>query len=107
MAAESGVQMEVLDPLDRLDESMMYDGDVSAILGSNRDRQKGPWIQDVDQELQEEWNALVGGEGNKVDGSADANVEDAAIQMKNGKLVNRDSIQGVRVGSAGGWMLEV
>ena len=98
--------MEVLDPLDRIDESAMFDGDVSVVLGSNNDRPKGASYAEMDQELQEEWNALVGGDPETNDDAA-AEMEDAAVQMKNGKLVKRDSIQGVRVGSAGGWTLEV
>ena len=103
LAAQSGVQMEMLDPLDNIDDTVYEDGgNIQMVLGSSSS--SPGWMAEMDEELKEEWNALIGGgDGATV---SDA-VEDAAVQMKNGKLINRESLQGVRVGSAGGWTLEV
>jgi hypothetical protein len=99
LAAQSGVQLQVLDPMDNALGGTVYDenGDIQISGGSKGAK---AWYAEMDEELQQEWNALVEGEAGMA-------IEDAAIQMKNGKLVKRDSIQGVRVGSAGGWTLEV
>lgn len=90
--------MEMLDPMDNMDGTTVYEenGNVQ-ISGASSEMTNKAWYAEMDEELQQEWNALVGSKEN----------EEPAVQMKDGKLVNRETMQGVRVGSAGGWTLEV
>lgn len=50
------------------------------------------FFSDVDDELSDEWKELGG--------ASDTTLVD-------GRVVSRDALQGIRVGSAGGWSLEV
>jgi transcription-repair coupling factor (superfamily II helicase) len=50
------------------------------------------FVSNVDEELLEEWQELA---------------RDTDTELVNGEIVSRDALQGVRVGSAGGWTLEV
>ena len=86
LASQSGVLYEVL----AAKEESVYDesGNVQISAGSSKS-----WFSDMDDELSEEWKALTGG---KVD-----------ADISKGKVVSRDAKNGVRVGSAGGWSLEV
>jgi hypothetical protein len=87
LAQESGVTLEMLGPK----EASMWDeeGNVQITAGSSRNS----LFQELDEDLQQEWEAL---------GAADTDTS-----LVNGQLVSRDALQGVRVGSAGGWSLEV
>ena len=93
--------MEVLDPLDNMYSSAVYDetGNIQIKAASE---QNSRWFAEVDEELQQEWNELVGSSDNSTGA-----VENIDVQLDGGKLVTRDTLQGVRVGSAGGWSLEV
>lgn len=99
LAQKQGVELEVLEPADT---GMVSEdnGNIQIRAGSSKN-----WFSQVDSELQEEWDALESGkEGAKAaDGQSDT---PEAVQV-NGKIVSRDALQGVRVGSAGGWSLEV
>jgi hypothetical protein len=87
LARESGVTLEMLGPK----EASMYDeeGNVKITAGSNRNS----FFQELDEDLDQEWEAM---------GAAGTDTS-----LVNGQLVSRDALQGVRVGSAGGWSLEV
>ncbi|CAJ1952380.1 unnamed protein product [Cylindrotheca closterium] len=98
LAQTQGVDMEVLEPVDTgvADDN----GNIQIKAGSTSN-----WYNQVDEELQEEWKALESGsEGVKV---ADGQNEAPETVEVDGKIVTRDTLQGVRVGSAGGWSLEV
>jgi hypothetical protein len=85
-ARESGVTLEMLGPK----QDSMWDegGNVKITAGSSRDS----LFQELDEDLQQEWEAMAA---------------DTETSLVNGQLVSRDALQGVRVGSAGGWTLEV
>jgi transcription-repair coupling factor (superfamily II helicase) len=73
------------------------------------------WFAEMDQELAEEWKELTmnddiseisdGGDESAVDSPLEG--PGSALETRDGKLVPRDAVSGVRVGSAGGWTLEV
>lgn len=85
LAQESGITLELLGPKE---ESLWdEDGNVQITAGS-----KASFFSNVDEELQQEWQELA---------------EDSETQLVNGAMTSRDALQGVRVGSAGGWSLEV
>ncbi|GAX20856.1 transcription-repair coupling factor [Fistulifera solaris] len=90
MAALSGVEYSVLEA--RETGSRVFDegGNVHITAGSKS------WFAEVDDELENEWQTLTGDQG------LDVQVDDTS-----GKIVTRDALAGVRVGSAGGWTLEV
>lgn len=103
IAQESGVQLELLEPMDSLD---VYDenGNMQISAGS-RDTRNTMWYAEVDEELEQEWNAMMGGD--EEDEGGEGGTGGPEVQMTNGKMVTKDALQGVRVGSAGGWTLEV
>jgi hypothetical protein len=97
LALMLGVSMEVLDAPDTASEQ---NGNIQIKAGSS-----SLWYNKVDEDLQEEWEALE--KGNKDIKRDDGQEESAATVEVNGKIVSKDTLQGVRVGSAGGWSLEV
>jgi transcription-repair coupling factor (superfamily II helicase) len=99
LASMAGVQYEVLEPR----EPSYYaddDGNVKVTLGSA----KG-WFDEMDQELADEWKELTGDSSNTAGELATA--ANHVHFAKTGKLLSRDALSGVRVGSTGGWSLEV
>jgi len=98
LAETQGVALEVLEPVEK--SVSEENGNIQIKAGSTT-----AWYDQVDEELREEWDALEGGKGDpKV---ADGQDETPDTVQVNGKIVSRDTLQGVRVGSAGGWSLEV
>lgn len=94
LAAQSGIEFQMLEPKD---ESVFEEEDGSRIQIQGR---RGlSWFASMDEELESEWKALSG------DTSSDTTGDDLTIE--DGKLVSRNERSGVRVGSAGGWSLEV
>jgi superfamily II DNA or RNA helicase len=89
LAKQSGVD---LDFLEAKDEGSVWDenGNVKVTVGS------GPssWFEELDEDLDEEWKGLG------------ANETDTTLS-ENGQIVSKDALKGIRVGSAGGWSLEV
>lgn len=63
------------------------------------------WYNKMDEDLQEEWEAMEAGNEDIV--AADGQQETTDTVQIDGKIVSKDTLQGVRVGSAGGWSLEV
>jgi len=85
VARDTGVILELLEPKD--DRGVYEDPDgLRMSAGSS-------WFKDVDEELKQEWTEM-GAKGTDT-------------QLVGGKIVSRDALKGVRVGSAGGWTLEV
>jgi len=122
MAKAQGVVMEMLAPLESFDSGTVYDetGNVQIKAGSSSGGGRNGavpmahWYAEVDEELEQEWNALLSGDG---DGS-DSDVKngknkpfdpaEASVRLaKGGQVVSNEAMQGIRVGSAGGWSLEV
>lgn len=97
LAQMQGVSMEVLDPHDSVVEENV---NIQIKAGSS-----SLWYNKVDEDLQEEWEALE--KGNEEIKGADGQEESSSTVEVNGKIVSKDTLQGVRVGSAGGWSLEV
>eukprot|EP00980_Cylindrotheca_fusiformis_P013544 scaffold3450_cov114-Cylindrotheca_fusiformis.AAC.49 len=97
LAQMQGVSLEVLDPHDEISEK---NGNIQIKSGSS-----SLWYDKVDEDLQEEWEALE--KGNENFEGADGQESSSATIDANGKIVSKDILQGVRVGSAGGWSLEV
>ena len=91
-ASEQGVSLEMLDPVDSA-------GDVTAggVDGFNIKGRSRSWFDDVDKELRQEMDQLGVANGDSEGGPT----------MIDGKVMSRDKLQGVRVGSAGGWQLEI
>jgi hypothetical protein len=104
IALQSGVEFMVLDPRDQgiMDDS----GGLKIQAGSAKS-----WFADMDNELKEEWRALVGSrkageEDEEEEEEEESGASDVQVEV-GGKIVARDALSGVRVGSAGGWSLEV
>jgi RecG-like helicase len=126
LAKSAGVVLDLLDPLEK---SLFQDDNGNIQIQS----MKGPrgWLTQVDKDLEKEWEALVGstsgGSSNtqqmeESDAAADIDQDEeednngtdlppldtiSTAMTKTGEIISRDALQGVRVGSAGGWTLEV
>ena len=116
MAAATGVRMELLDPLDRGDTTTVYEDGGNIQIRAGGSQLPSKWFAEVDEELQQEWDALMGNNNNDGDTSAPSTTtntgmngafDDLKLSLKNGQVVSGETMQGVRVGSAGGWTLEV
>lgn len=92
LAMQQGVIYEVLEAKE--DDNSVWDdsGNVQISGGSKS------WFSELDEDLENEWKTFVG--------SAEEATE-VYTEGKSGKLVAREALAGVRVGSAGGWTLEV
>lgn len=86
-AQDLGVTLELLGPK----EETFWDdeGNIQITAGS---RGEAAFFSNVDEELEQEWQELA---------------QDTETQLVKGEMKSRDALQGVRVGSAGGWSLEV
>lgn len=99
MAAASGVELELLEPEDS--EEMVRRRQRRRMKQAENDRIQVPetagrsssYFEELDHDLAEEWEDNMGS-------SSDTTFVD-------GKLISRDALKGIRVGSAGGWSLEV
>ena len=92
LAQLQGVQLEVLEPQDRAISE--ENGNIQISAGSTAFN----WYDKMDEELQKEWEDLESGNEKVADGQQEAM---DTLQVK-GKIIPRESLQGVRVGSAGG-----
>jgi transcription-repair coupling factor (superfamily II helicase) len=97
LAQEQGVVFEVLEAQETVSDD---NGNIQIKSGSSE-----LWYNKVDEDLQEEWERLES--GNDELKSADGEEESTDTMEVNGKIVSKDTMNGVRVGSAGGWSLEV
>ena len=112
LASQSGVELEVLEPQDMgitEDNGNIQIVSASAIAEANS---KALFFNKFDDDLQQEWEAMERGndetdDEGKRENLAEGQQELADTVQVNGKIVSRDTLQGVRVGSAGGWSLEV
>jgi hypothetical protein len=108
MAAATGVMMELLEPPDKSDTTTVYEDGGNIQVRPGRSQLASSWFADVDEELQQEWDALMESDGDDTaNGIKKRPLEDVKLSLKNGEVVSREAMQGVRVGSAGGWSLEV
>jgi hypothetical protein len=96
LAELSGVQLDFLEADDTIFEE---NGNIQISAGSSG----ANWYNQLDEDLQKEWEDLESNHEEMADGQAGMS---DTIQV-NGKLVSRKALQGVRVGSAGGWSLEL
>ena len=83
-------------------QNTVYDETGNIQIRGGAMEQNPHWYAEVDEELQQEWNALVGTSNNDTN-----QVENVKVQVSGGKVISKESLHGVRVGSAGGWSLEV
>jgi len=88
LAQDTGVTLELLGPK----EATMWDDDGNVKITAGSRGGGGNFFSNVDEELEQEWEELA---------------QDTETQLVNGEMTSRDALQGVRVGSAGGWSLEV
>lgn len=131
MAAASGVALQILEPKQSLvngngssQKVFEENGNVQISSGS-----KKSWFSEMDEDIQAEWEALTSSRSlrdkedsdyvhddddndnnNKdddVDGDDLSAAYDVTVDGSTGQMVARDALAGVRVGSAGGWSLEV
>lgn len=89
LARQTGITLELLEPKDDKGAYDEPDGGLRVALGVGASN----WFKEVDEELKQEWTEM-GARGTDT-------------QVVDGKIVSRDALKGVRVGSAGGWSLEV
>lgn len=89
LARETGITLELLEPKD---DRGVYDEPEGGLRVASAN---GPtdWFKEIDEDLKQEWTEM-GARGTDT-------------QLVDGKIVSRDALKGVRVGSAGGWTLEV
>jgi transcription-repair coupling factor (superfamily II helicase) len=101
LAATMGIALEVLAPREDLEtartEGVGDNVQISTSVSS-------PWSEELDADLAEEWQALTGQNATVV---PEHPFEEVVRESRSGRLVARDALAGVRVGSAGGWTLEV
>lgn len=118
LAALQGIHMQVLEPKDSL-----YGGGGNSFFEDNGNVQisagsKG-WFTEMDEDIQAEWRELTLSSSSSSDKDGDDSENDdddddgqstgldAALDVtmddSTGKIVARDALAGVRVGSAGGW----
>jgi transcription-repair coupling factor (superfamily II helicase) len=75
-------------------------------------KQRETWYAEMDDDLKQEWEAMEGVTTIKETGGSengddnDVNGVSSTVSI-NGKIISREALKGVRVGSAGGWTLEV
>ena len=107
-AAAQGVNFEVLAPRPPTEEWQDQSGRIN--IGSV----KGPpnWFSEMDEDLKAEWGELTANDSNSPHAEDDNGgtlnaADEVAIDESTGNLVARDELAGVRVGSAGGWSLEI
>jgi len=95
LASQAGVQLEVLEAQDTVSDD---NGNIRISAGSTTN-----WYSKMDEDLQKEWEDMESGNEKMADGQQGTS---DTVQI-DGKIVSRDALQGVRVGSAGGWSLEI
>ena len=110
LAKEQGVELELL--ATPVDSASLWESDNLQIKAGS-----GLYGADdgdlADEDLAEEWKALTENDDDTQLRTQDhlQNILEDVVQQKqkdgNRKLVPRDALQGVRVGSAGGWTLEI
>ena len=118
LAAQAGVEWQVLAPKEEklADASSSSSSSANVHITRNSDRS---WFADMDEDIQAEWNELTQGDakepdsddsindGNNTDTDDNAAFFDVTVDDATGRMISRDALAGVRVGSAGGWTLEV
>lgn len=108
LAKQQGVDMEILEAPES-DEGFSDNdsSDFQIRSGSGKS-----WYDNMDEDLKQEWAAMGEAGGDASDGEEESDekeessVTDDTVAI-GGKIVSRDTLKGVRVGSAGGWTLEV
>eukprot|EP00532_Pseudo-nitzschia_australis_P004827 CAMPEP_0168186888 /NCGR_PEP_ID=MMETSP0139_2-20121125/14695_1 /TAXON_ID=44445 /ORGANISM="Pseudo-nitzschia australis, Strain 10249 10 AB" /LENGTH=1127 /DNA_ID=CAMNT_0008108971 /DNA_START=171 /DNA_END=3554 /DNA_ORIENTATION=+ len=112
LAKNQGVDMEVLEAPQS--DGGFFDASSSEISISGFGGGKN-WYDNLDEDLKQEWAAMGGNDRDNSsiedeEASKDQDESSSAIDDTvaiDGKIVSRDRLKGVRVGSAGGWSLEV
>jgi transcription-repair coupling factor (superfamily II helicase) len=115
LAKQQGVDMEILEAPES--DGGFFDSDSENV--EIRQKYGKSWYDNMDDDLKQEWAAMGdgGSVGNddEVDSEGDNSDDDEAEEPSatddtvavDGRIVSRDTLKGVRVGSAGGWALEV
>ena len=125
-AAASGVSYTVLEarPDDSMNDAVVWDETGHVQISGGLSSSSSSWFAEMDEELENEWKSLT--ESSIAGGSSDDDNEedeedsdngpasvgkfaadDVQVDEASGKMVAREALAGVRVGSAGGWSLEV
>jgi transcription-repair coupling factor (superfamily II helicase) len=100
---QQGIELEILEPPDETGSVFEDNGNIK-IQGASA---KAGWYAEMDEELKNEWEALEDDSVSKASDYSDGSRGIPSTVTVNGKIVPRDALKGVRVGSAGGWTLEV
>jgi transcription-repair coupling factor (superfamily II helicase) len=104
---QQGVELEIIAPPD--DAGSVFDHTDNVKIQSGSAKAGEAWFTEMDQDLRQEWEAMEGVttvESNGDDTGSGVNGVPSTVNV-NGKIVSREALNGVRVGSAGGWTLEV
>lgn len=115
VAKQQGIDMEMLEAKES--DGSFFDTDNEGMTKS-MNRFGKSWHQSMDDELKEEWAAMGEGRSESLEGVGEDDSDDEEEEKDtssitddtvavDGKIVTRDALKGVRVGSAGGWTLEV
>ncbi|KAG7367315.1 transcription-repair coupling factor [Nitzschia inconspicua] len=104
---QQGVELEIIEPPD--DTGSVFDVSDNVKIQGGSAKAGESWFAEMDQDLKQEWEAMEGVAMIKSNGDDEASSVNGAPSTVNvnGKIVSRDALKGVRVGSAGGWTLEV
>eukprot|EP00535_Pseudo-nitzschia_heimii_P007971 CAMPEP_0197177938 /NCGR_PEP_ID=MMETSP1423-20130617/3368_1 /TAXON_ID=476441 /ORGANISM="Pseudo-nitzschia heimii, Strain UNC1101" /LENGTH=1146 /DNA_ID=CAMNT_0042627565 /DNA_START=145 /DNA_END=3585 /DNA_ORIENTATION=+ len=108
LAKQQGVDMEILEAPDS--DGGFFDDDGTVNI---RQHVGKSWYSNMDEDLKQEWVAMgdgVSATSQGGDEDIEENTEPAVTDdtvAVDGKIVSRETLKGVRVGSAGGWALEV
>ncbi len=109
LAKQQGVNLEVLESPDS--DGSFFDNDQNVI----RSGTGKSWYESLDDDLKQEWAAMGDAESETSKNANDMEDDDkedlsSAIDdtvAVDGKIISREALKGVRVGSAGGWTLEI
>jgi superfamily II DNA or RNA helicase len=86
LARQSGVDLDFLEAKDG-QSVWAEDGKIKIGVGPSS------WFEELDDDLDKEWK--------------DLGASDTDTTLSDGQIVSKDALKGIRVGSAGGWTLEV
>mmetsp|Transcript_8516 Transcript_8516/g.12477 ORF Transcript_8516/g.12477 Transcript_8516/m.12477 type:complete len:1228 (-) Transcript_8516:444-4127(-) len=109
VAREAGVTLTVLEATEF--ENLSEKSNFEPINVQASGPQKRSWFKELDEELNNEIDNMMNeGDGIaavSVTGDDDDSANTGGPRVINGKVVSQEDMQGIRVGSAGGWSLEV
>lgn len=111
LAKESGINMDFLDAKEEEDVFALTKESTKTLLQRKmKASSSSSWFEELEDDLEEEWKETFMGDNNnnnKTTSSAEQVANVLTKDKQTGKVMTREKARGIRVGSAGGWTLEV